>query len=68
MASDSDKNVIEISRLKLQFVNVATELLKLLAHRGYISEFIVHGIGPIPVKKRYKLSGINNHKIQNART
>ena len=51
MASDRDKNVIEISRLKLQFVNVATELLKLLAHRGYISEFIVHGIGPIPVKK-----------------
>jgi hypothetical protein len=39
---------IEMRRLNNQFVDVAILLHELLAHIGYISELIVHGIGPIP--------------------
>ena len=35
-------------RLKTQLVVVAIDIPVLLAHNGYISELIVHGIGPIP--------------------
>lgn len=44
------RNVIEMRRLNNQFVDVATLLHELLAHIGYISELIVHGIGPIPTR------------------
>lgn len=39
-----------------QLVNVAAALPVLRAHRGQISEFMVHGMGPIPGAKntRYK--------------
>jgi hypothetical protein len=36
-------------RLNNQFIDVAMLLHELLAHIGYISELIVHGIGPIPI-------------------
>ena len=41
---------MEMRRLNNQLTDVATLLHELLAHIGYISEFIVHGIGPIPTK------------------
>lgn len=44
----SVRKVIEMRRLNNQFVDVAILLHELLAHIGYISELIVHGIGPIP--------------------
>jgi hypothetical protein len=44
------KNDMEMTRLKNQLTDVATLLHELRAHIGYISEFIVHGIGPIPTK------------------
>jgi len=52
-----------MSKLKVQLTKVVIELQKLLAQVGYISEFIVHGIGPMPVYKRelYKYS-IQMHK------
>jgi len=48
MNSVSDKNVNETSKLKNQLKAVEIEKQTLLAHKGYISELIVHGIGPIP--------------------
>ena len=54
IASNKDKNVIEISKLNAQLVEVAKELPKLLAQSGYISEFIVQGMGPIPGAKKNK--------------
>ena len=39
---------MEIIRLKVQFVAVANAFPVLRAHRGYISELMVQGIGPIP--------------------
>ena len=42
------RKLMETARLKIQLVNVDRDMAVLLAHRGYISEFIVHGIGPIP--------------------
>ena len=42
------RNVIETIILHNQLVAVAREFPVLLAQSGYISEFIVHGIGPIP--------------------
>jgi hypothetical protein len=41
---------MEMRRLNIQFVDVATLLHELLAHIGYISELIVHGIGPMPTE------------------
>ena len=46
----SVRNVIEMTRLESQLTVVATDVPVLLAHRGYISELIVHGIGPIPAQ------------------
>ena len=54
IVSVSVKNVIEMSKLKAQLVEVAKELPKLRAHKGYISELMVHGIGPIPGAKKNK--------------
>jgi hypothetical protein len=34
-------------------VNVEAAFPVLLAHKGYISEFIVHGIDPIPTIKQH---------------
>jgi hypothetical protein len=42
---------MEMRRLNIQLTDVATLLHELLAHIGYISEFIVHGIGPIPTQQ-----------------
>ena len=44
---------------------MATELPVLLAHSGYISELIVHGMGPIPAKNitiSFKLMKANVEK------
>jgi hypothetical protein len=46
------RNVMEMRRLNNQLTEVATLLHVLLAHIGYISEFIVHGIGPIPTQSK----------------
>ena len=43
------RNVMETRKLKNQLVDVAMLLHVLLAQSGYISELMVHGIGPIPV-------------------
>lgn len=48
--SDRDRNVMDMSKFDDQFTNVARALPKPLAQRGYISELIVHGIGPTPAK------------------
>ena len=45
---ERDRNVIDMSKLNAQLKNVDRELQKLRAHRGYISELMVQGIGPIP--------------------
>jgi hypothetical protein len=46
------RNVMEMRRLNIQLTDVATLLHELLAHIGYISEFIVHGIGPMPAQSK----------------
>jgi len=60
IVSVSVRNVMETRRLESQLVAVDNEFPVLRAQRGYISEFIVHGIGPIPESKtpmhKYKLS------------
>ena len=48
MASVSDKNVSEMIKFAIQLMQVVVEDPVLRAHSGYISELIVHGIGPIP--------------------
>ena len=50
------RNVIDTSKFNAQFVEVASEFPKLLAQSGYISELIVHGIGPIPGAKQNRYS------------
>ena len=52
MASVRDRKVIETRRLNAQQTEVDIEFPKLLAHMGYISELIVHGIGPMPGAKK----------------
>lgn len=44
------KNVSETKTLKIQFIPDEHAFPVLLAQRGYISEFTVQGIGPIPEK------------------
>ena len=48
MESVRVRNVMDTIRLNVQLVEVEREVPKLRAHSGYISELIVHGIGPIP--------------------
>jgi len=48
MASVSDKNVSEMIKFAIQLIQVVVDEPVLRAHSGYISELIVHGIGPIP--------------------
>jgi len=48
IASVSDKNVREMIKLAIQLTQVVVDVPVLRAHSGYISELMVHGIGPIP--------------------
>ena len=48
MESVRVRKVMDTIRLNVQLVEVEREVPKLRAHNGYISELIVHGIGPIP--------------------
>lgn len=48
MAAVSDKKVSETIKLAVQLMQVVVDVPVLRAHSGYISELIVHGIGPIP--------------------
>lgn len=52
------RNVSETRTLKIQFIPDEHAFPVLLAQRGYISEFTVQGIGPIPEKYKIK----NLHK------
>lgn len=47
-----DKKVIDIITFAIQFVIVAMEFPLLRIFSGKISEFIVHGTGPIPIAKK----------------
>ena len=51
-ASSRDRKVKDTIRLKTQFVVDDAAIPKLRAHVGYISEFRVQGIGPIPGAKK----------------
>lgn len=42
---------MDTAKLNVQFRNVEAAFPVLRAQSGYISEFIVHGIGPIPERK-----------------
>jgi len=53
MASVRLRKDIAMMRLKTQLINVVNELPVLRAHMGYISELIVHGIGPMPIDSRF---------------
>ena len=44
----NERKVMEIIRLKVQFVAVANAFPVLRAHNGYMSELMVQGIGPMP--------------------
>jgi hypothetical protein len=59
------KNVNETRTLKIQFIPDEHAFPVLLAQRGYISEFTVQGIGPIPEKK-FKIP-VKDH-IRNSKT
>lgn len=48
------KNVNDTRTLKIQFIPDEHAFPVLLAQRGYISEFTVQGIGPIPEKYKMK--------------
>lgn len=57
------KNVNETRTLKIQFIPDEHAFPVLLAQRGYISEFTVQGIGPIPEK--YKLKILTKQYVRN---
>ena len=40
---------MDMMRFEIQLTMVAVEFPVLRAHIGYISEFMVQGIGPIPI-------------------
>jgi len=59
MASVSERNEREMIKLAIQLMQVVVEVPVLRAHSGYISELIVHGIGPIPAV--HQLVIVKNH-------
>lgn len=48
MTSVSDKKLREMTKLAIQLMQVLVAIPVLRAQSGYISELIVHGIGPMP--------------------
>ena len=46
IASENVRNVNDTNTLEKEYVDVAIAFAMLLAHVGYISEFIAHGSGP----------------------
>jgi len=64
MASVSDKKVREMTRLAIQLMQVVVDIPVLRAHSGYISELIVHGIGPMPVVQHLHISNLQNQQLR----